>query len=207
MVNKQHLYCKTNMCFTRAIKHFDYYCMKCFQHKYPNHELVRNFKTRESEVVKFISNEFPDYSWILDKMIDGGCSGKRPDILLDLGFRMLIIEIDENQHKIYGFPCEISRLNQLWEDSAKREMIVIRFNPDNYIDADGKKHASCWKPNEKGIIRVPDEQKKEWTYRLDVLKNNIQYFSDRKSKIPEKMDDSLNTGIGMVHLFFDFVKM
>ncbi len=200
-------YCKTNMCFTRAVKHFENYCMKCFQHKYPNHKLIRNFKTRESEVVKFVTEQFPDYSWIFDRIIESGCSKKRPDIFVDMGFRILVVEIDENQHKIYGFPCEINRLNQLWEDSEKREMIVIRFNPDNYIDADGKKQDSCWKPNEKGIVKVPDEQKKQWTYRLDILKNNIQYFSDKKSKLPEKMDDSLNNGIRIVHLFFDLIKM
>jgi hypothetical protein len=35
-----------------------------------------------------------DQSWVFDKSIDGGCSKRRPDIFLDMGSEILIIEVD-----------------------------------------------------------------------------------------------------------------
>ena len=56
--------------------------------------------------INYIKTEFPNMDWICDKQINNGCSKRRPDILLDLRFKILIIEIDENQHNNYDCSCE-----------------------------------------------------------------------------------------------------
>jgi hypothetical protein len=55
-----------------------------------------------------------------------------PDMFLDLGFQILIIEIDENQHISYNELSENKRLMELYLDVGKRPMIFIRFNTDKY---------------------------------------------------------------------------
>ena len=54
--------------------------------------MVRNYKTKENCVVDKIRDAFPDLSWIADKKVQDGCSKRRPDLLLDLGSHVLIIE-------------------------------------------------------------------------------------------------------------------
>jgi hypothetical protein len=42
---------------------------------------------------------------ILYKKVENGCSLRRPDLLLDLGYQVIIVEIDETQHKSYEEIC------------------------------------------------------------------------------------------------------
>jgi hypothetical protein len=52
----------------------------------------------------------------------------------------IVIEVDENQHKKYDTSCENKRLMELSQDIFHKPLILICFNPDNYID---KKNSSC----------------------------------------------------------------
>lgn len=79
-------------------------------HLFPDEKVSRNYKTKEKSVVDFVSNNFPDVTWICDKRIQDGCSQRRPDMLLDLGYQVIVIEIDENQHIDYDCSCENKRL-------------------------------------------------------------------------------------------------
>ena len=113
----------------------------------------KNYKTKEFSVVEYITNVFSDYTWITDKKIQEGCSLKRPDLLLDLGFQVLIIEIDENQHSNYEEICENKRIMELSMDLCHRPVIFIRFNPDDYL-LNNKNVTSCWGPNDNGIMNI-----------------------------------------------------
>src|SRR6185369_17866233 len=103
---------------------------------------------------------FPGLSWLLDKRIPDGCSLRRPDLVLDMGSYVIFIEIDENQHQ-FGYTCQNKRLCELWQDAGHRPVIFLRFNPDSYVDDEGRKIPSCWKTNAKGLSVVKDE--KAWT--------------------------------------------
>jgi hypothetical protein len=83
---------------------------------FPEKEVARNFKTKEKAVVDFVYSEFKDYTWIYNKRIIDGCSRRMPDLFLDLGDQVLIVEIDENQHNVYDCSCESLRIVQLSED-------------------------------------------------------------------------------------------
>ena len=91
-------------------------CLRCYIQIYPNEPITRNYKTKEHEVVSFIRNEFITHNWIADKRVNGGCSKRRPDLLLDLGHQVIIVEIDENQHIDYDSSCEDKRIMELSQD-------------------------------------------------------------------------------------------
>ena len=187
--------CKSEWCYTQVSDKYDGYCLYCYIHLFPEKPVARNYKTKERTVVEFVLKEFPQYPWINDKQIQGGCSKRRPDLLMDFGYQLIIIEIDENQHtrNTYGdCSCENKRMMLLWEDGGKRPIVFIRFNPDDYLDK-GKNITSCFGVDKNGVCSVKKTKQKEWTYRLNILRENIQYWSENKS---EKT-------IEIIQLFYD----
>jgi hypothetical protein len=132
-----------------------------------------NVKSKEHNVANFLKTEFPNLNWIFDKKIHGGISRKRPDILLQLGYRTLIIEIDEHQHASYF--NEKSRMDNLFNDLNNRQFICIRFNPDKY-KSNNTTVKSCWEYNEQRVLIVSEHKKKEWNSRLSLLRSTITYW-------------------------------
>ena len=143
---------------------------------FPTQPVSRNYKTKEYAVVEYIKSNFSGLTWITDKPINGGCSKRRPDILLDLGYQVLIIEIDENQHIDYDCSCENKRIMELSQDVGHRPIVFIRFNPDDYMKNETK-ITSCWGVNPKGFCIVKPSKKNEWTQRLNTLGEHITYWT------------------------------
>lgn len=53
-------------------------------------------------------------------------------------------------------------------------MAMVRFNPDAYRDAEGRRVPSPWKPDHKsGILRVPKKDELAWKERLRVLQKHV----------------------------------
>ena len=68
-----------------------------------------------------------------DRIIDGGVCGKeRPDRIIDLGDKILVIECDENQHKERACSCEQARMVNIAQSFGGVPVYFIRWNPDNY---------------------------------------------------------------------------
>ena len=176
--------CKNDWCDTIASQKYEGYCMPCFIRNplNANKPAHRNYKTKEKAVGLAIKQRFPDATWNLDKRIQDGCSARRPDVLMDLGYHVIMVEVDEYQHKNYDCSCENKRLMQLAQDIGHRHMIVIRFNPDAYETTHGEKIPSCWKLNKKGVVDIPSEQKKNWDARIETLLKRIQYWIDNQSE-------------------------
>ena len=195
MVDIKHPKCKSEWCNTRPSKKYKEYCLFCFMNLFPNEKVSRNYKTKEVAVCDYIKNEFPDMNWICDKRVNNGCSLKRPDLLLDLGYQVLIIEVDENQHKNYDCSCENKRLMELSQDLNHRHIVFIRFNPDDYLDNNNNKIISCWGVNGNGICCVKKTKKNEWEHRLNILKDNVNYWINDKH--------TTNKTIEVVELFYD----
>jgi hypothetical protein len=168
--------CKNEWCKTfTSNKQYEGYCAYCYRHLYPDRPMALNYKTKEAAVVQYIKQEFPDIDIITDKKIKDGCSKRRPDIYVDLGNQIIIVEIDENQHIDYDCSCENRRLMELSQDVGHRPIVFIRFNPDDYKNGDAKIQ-SCWNINNSGICCVKRSKRKEWDTRLECLKNNIEYW-------------------------------
>lgn len=138
---------------------------------------VQFCKKHKKENMVELKEKFPDLSWYEDKIIYDGCSKRRPDLFLDLGNQVIIVEIDEDQHK--GYTCENKRLMEISQDIHHRPLVFICFNPDAYINIDNIKISSCWKLNHLGILILND--KVEWKSRLSKLKKEIKYWLNNET--------------------------
>ena len=128
--------CKTVMCPTRGYTKYEGYCMPCFVNNPENKDkpAMRNYKTKEKDVVDRITKTYTNFTWVSDRKVQDGCSLRRPDLLLDMGSHIIILEVDENKHSNYDCSCENKRLMILSQDLQHRPIVFIRFNPDSYIN-------------------------------------------------------------------------
>ena len=99
-------------------------CYRCFINTYPDSPIVRNHKTKERAVADYLRHAFPGTPWVLDRPVEAGCSGRRPDLYADLGGCVLIVEVDEHQHDSYECSCESKRLMQLFMDAGSRPLMI-----------------------------------------------------------------------------------
>ena len=176
--------CKSEWCHTIVKNKYDGYCLHCYIHLFPEKPVARNYKTKERTVVEFVLKEFHQYPWTHDKQIQDGCSRRRPDLFMDFGYQILIVEIDENQHtgENYGdCSCENKRIMELSQDLGHRPIVFIRFNPDDYYDKDTH-ITSCFGMNSLGVCCVKKTKQKEWSHRLNVLRENIEYWCHHRSE-------------------------
>jgi hypothetical protein len=186
--------CKSSWCSTHVQAKYDGYCLYCYMHLFPDKPVSRNYKTKEHAVAEFVKTTFQGLTWIADKQVSGGCSKKRPDLLLDLGYQVIIVEIDENQHAVYDCSCENKRIMELSQDVEHTPIVFIRFNPDDY-DENGTKISSCWGLDKNGICVIKKSKKCEWTQRLNILKDQICYWTNPTN--------TTNKTIETINLFYD----
>ena len=186
--------CITPLCYTRVHNNkYNGYCLRCFVYLFPDKPNSHNYKTKEISVVEYIKKEFEDITIITDKKIQEGCSRRRPDILIDLGYQVIIVEVDENQHIDYDCSCENKRIMELSQDIGHRPIIFIRFNPDDYLDKDNNIITSCWGIDKRGICCIKKIKTNEWNERLIILKENIQYWKDNNT----------NKTVEIIQLFYN----
>lgn len=181
-VDVTHKKCNNDWCGFRAVDKYKGYCLNCFRHEYPDHKFVRNYKCKELLIVDSVKQqEFYIYedsvkigkhviNWKFDKPIGG--SKRRPDIFYKFGNYYLLVDIDENQHR--GYDCEDNRLIQLLKD-AGMNIVIIRFNPDSYINHEGNKVESCFRNTIHGT-KLNKENLEDWGYRLRILHYYMQKF-------------------------------
>ena len=179
MIDTRRKKCKTHLCDTPASKSYDGYCTYCFVHLFPDSVLCKNYKTKEKCVAEYIQSH-STYPWICDKKIQDGCSRRRPDLMVDLGFQVIIVEIDENQHMHYDKTCENKRMMELSQDVGHRPIVMIRFNPDEYTDTE--KNSSCWYLDVHGLCQLKKSKEKEWNHRLEVLMEQINLWTTKPTE-------------------------
>ena len=186
--------CKSSWCSTQVRKKYDGYCLYCYMNLFPDKPVARNYKTKEYSVVEYIKTTFSEFDWTADKKVRDGCSRRRPDLLLDLGYQIIIVEIDENQHIDYDCSCENKRIMELSQDVGHRPIVFIRFNPDDYMK-ETKNVTSCWGLDKKGICGIKKSKKKEWDERLKALEEQIKYWTDPLNKTEKTIE--------VIQLFYD----
>ncbi len=194
MIDVKNKTCKSEWCSTQVQKKYDGYCLFCYMNLFPDKPVSRNYKTKEYAVVEYVRTKFPNMNWIADKIVSGGCSKRRPDLLLDMGYQIIIVEVDENQHTVYDCSCENKRIMELSQDLGHRPIIFIRFNPDDY-EKNGRNITSCWGQDKKGICVIKKSKNVEWNQRLTVLEEHINYWIN-----PENIT---NKTIETIQLFYD----
>jgi hypothetical protein len=179
-----HELCKNEWCETNGNIKYEGYCMPCFVNNPENQDkpAIRNYKTKEKDVVDRITQTFTNFTWVADKKVQDGCSRRRPDLLLYMGSHIIIVEIDENKHTDYDCSCENKRLMELSQDLQHRPIVFIRFNPDDYTNQEGILVKSCWKLNKLGVMQITKTKQKEWEERIETLKQQIQYWIDNPTE-------------------------
>lgn len=122
-----------------------------------------------------IAENFKNYDWQFNRTIEYGCSKYRPDAILDMGSHIILLEHDENQHNSIGYSCENLRVMAIMRDCGYRPLVVIRFNPDEYI-SENNRVSSCWGFGKDGVIRVKPSKKREYEVRLETFRENVEYY-------------------------------
>ena len=195
MVDVKSKKCKNDWCYTRpSNSKYSGFCLNCYLNMFPDKPVSRNYKTKEYSVIEHVKNKFLNFDWVCDKHIDNGCSKRRPDLLVDLGYQIIIIEIDENQHINYDCSCENKRIMELSKDLQHRPIVFIRFNPDDY-NKSNQNITSCWGIDGNGICSIKKTKLKEWKERLDILCLQIEYWLN-----PQNITDKT---IETIQLFYD----
>ena len=183
IVNKR---CKTCLSITMNSK-YKPNCSRCHFYLNPDDPRIRNYKTKEHAFMLPLKELYPDI--LLDKRIDGGCSKRRPDGLLDISTHSIVIEIDENQHISYDNECDNRRTMEIFRDLGSRPLIYIRLNPDSY-KSNEKNHKGCFSMSK--TTRELKVTKKEFTKRFSSLKDAI---SLNINNVPTR-------NISYVHLYY-----
>lgn len=184
---------------TKSYK-FKTHCNECYYRLHPEFPRPKYYKSKETEVVKQHQKRYGDKEILwgtnYDKTANGGCSLRRPDIVMEFHEHVIIIEVDEYQHKAksYTTSCEESRRHDLFADYGGRKIICIRFNPDGYNG-----NASPWKNNQetKGQWKICDY--KEWNKRIkelwrvfdEIIENNGKKYKNQWNDIFLFYDDVL----------------
>ena len=161
--------CKSEFCTTLGNKHYNGYCLKCTVELFPQIKTRKNIKSKELNVIRNIQNKFKNITMLVDKVV--GSSRKRPDLTIDLGGHVIVVEVDENQHR--GYKEEGKRIVQLSKDFGFRPVIFIRFNPDSYTDENGHMINSCWTRCANGF-EVIEKNERAWYDRIHNLLEEIQ---------------------------------
>lgn len=146
-------------------------CSVCYRMENPD-ELAR-FNRKENIIRKSIKNHpliksIPDVNELIiyDKAVGNGCS-RRPDILIKLSSHSVIVEIDEHQHNRECYSDDDARIIEIQYALESKPLIVIRFNPDGYTTATGRKNALLNQMTGK-IVRVDP-----YNDAINELVNNI----------------------------------
>ena len=170
--------CKSKFCTTLGNKHYQGYCLKCTVELYPEIKTRSNIKSKELNVIRNIQNKFVNITMLIDKVV--GSSRKRPDITIDLGSQVIVVEIDEDQHRTYK--QEENRIVQLSKDFGFRPVVFIRFNPDSYTDQNGIFIKSSWTRSKDGF-ELLKKNENEWYDRIHDLLTTIQYWIDNTLEV------------------------
>ncbi len=148
-------------------------CYRCHCLTHPNQPLPTKYKMKQHYIQDYVSAYCPDYDFIWDQTIQGGCSKRKPDMFLDCLTHSIIVEIDENMHQGPGYQCENKRIMEMFEDLGNRPLVVLRFNPDKYVNEQGQQIESLFSFDTNNVITITNII--DLHQRILTLVNRIQY--------------------------------
>jgi hypothetical protein len=149
-------------------------CFRCHCLTHPEEKLPTRFKMKEHHILDSLCSYCPDYDFIHDKRIEGGCSKRRPDLMLDCLTHSIVVEIDEDQHTDYK--CEEKRMMQIFTDLGDRPLVILRFNPDKYSDAQGQRVPALFSFGSDNLIVIDDPEQLD--QRVQGLAVRIRYHAE-----------------------------
>jgi len=188
MIDVKHPLCKLcDYVYIQNINDYEDMCFSCFAFTYPEQTKITNFLVKERFIVDYLKTTWPQYTWKYNKFLNN-CAKYRPDLLLDMGTHVVIIEIDEHQHntKLYK-ECDLKRTYDILAELA-RPLIMLRINPDEYVSDNGTKYNPIFKKVKRKLVLDEDE----WKSRQHVINDIFQ----KCIEIPNELFTN-------IELFFD----
>jgi hypothetical protein len=187
----------------RNINKKNNYCSACYVYLNPNSKYAKTYKKKvlKQDYINDLLIELSPFEWdSCDKIIEGSCCLKRPDYFKDFFTHTLLFEIDEDQHKHKKYSKETERLKQLYYGLGKRKMVVIRFNPDKYINKNGKIIKSIFSNTPiDGELKMNENKCRE---RLHNLKDILNYVMDYENLLT-LLNDNNKKEVLLVKICFD----
>ena len=123
-----------------------------------DHMMKKHAKKKEMFIGNLLKEEIKQDLCYQDEVIDSSCSKVRPDFVYDCISHIVIIEVDEHQHKSYNNCGTTKKERQLMENKRMynifqsfgdgRPLVFIRYNPDSFC-VDGK------------LVKVSDKKRHE----------------------------------------------
>lgn len=111
------------------------YCKDHYNIIYKNSK--NKHKNNEKKIIELLDKN--NIKYIYDKTI--GNKKYRPDFLINCKTHYIILEIDENQHKIYDKEKELARMKIICKE-LKLLCIILRFNPNDFYINNNRKRIS-----------------------------------------------------------------
>ena len=103
-------------------------------------KMKKRHKSKENNIASFLTKK--DIKYEREVYLDFSCfetindetKSCRVDFVIYTESRIIILELDENQHKSYKISCENRRLAQIIGNQIEREekLLIIRYNPDEF---------------------------------------------------------------------------
>lgn len=105
--------------------------------------MKKQIKKKEEKIEKILEKSV-DLPFIhRDDIVDKSCSNRRPDFVYHCGTHVVIVEVDENQHKSYkctaygddkegSMKGENIRMFEIAQSFDGLPVVFLRYNPDNY---------------------------------------------------------------------------
>jgi hypothetical protein len=82
------------------------------------------------------------------------CSKSQNETEIYFTYFILCEIFNKIKHHINYLNVCINHINKDAQDLYHRNLIFIRFNPDNYVDSTGTKIPSCWSTNKKNKAKT-----------------------------------------------------
>ncbi len=192
MVNVKHPMCKSCTLFVIRPNINENLCWNCYIGAYPDTLRVKNYLTKERHIVAFFKEHYPNYVWVYNRNLNSCARGPRPDLLVDFGSFVVIIEVDEHQHKhsIY-IECDEKRTTDI-SVKLDKPLVMLRINPDSYKDANGKVQKGMFNKDKNNKLSIDLDI---WNERKLIIESTF----NRLIQNPPDDNDLLTTE----KLFFD----
>ena len=189
MINIKHKQCTS--CGLSYKQLYNNLCINCNPEK-------QKIRIRKEQIVSdLLELKFPNHKFIRDKSsVDIKiCTGKyiRPDFVLNLDDRVIIVEVDEHQHESYAEDCEVTRLINISMSYGGSPVIWFRFNPDAF-KIDGKTQSVSSKMRLNQLVELIQKYISFADLPLEELKKLITveylFYDDDRQKMLEELTES-----------------
>lgn len=188
--------CCSSWCETRVgTDTYEGYCYLCYVHLFPDQNVKTAYKDKERYITDCIKHIWDDrvIDVTFDKVVQGGTSRRRPDILLRLPTHVVVVEIDEHQHDRNTYcSCENKRMMEIFQDIGHLPVVYLRFNPDAWVNRAGQQFESCFNSFKNTGAPVLTNER-DLKNRLAILEDRIMFYI----KHPPSME------ITIEHLYYD----